>query len=78
VNFHLGKQVWSGDEWCDRQAGCETVEQAWLRLFGGPLDRKQALAVEDQGDAVTYHMPNGHSVTFACDGNTICRTETAP
>jgi hypothetical protein len=43
-----------------------------------PKDRDKALAVEDCGDAVTYHMPNGHSVTFACDGNTIHRTEAMP
>jgi hypothetical protein len=73
-----GKLLWSGDEWCDRQAGCESVRQAWQRLFGERLEPSRAIQVDDQGDAVTYHMPGGHCVTFACDGNYIHVSEPVP
>ena len=42
----------------------------WLELFGEPLDLS-CVPHEDKGDEITYHMLNGYSVTFACDGNYI-------
>jgi hypothetical protein len=72
-----GKKLWA-DEWCDRVAGGESVYEAWERLFGEPLDTSRAIQVDDRGDAVMHHMPNGHAVTFACDGNYIHQSEPVP
>jgi hypothetical protein len=72
-----GKLLWA-DEPCEREAGSESVYEAWDRLFGEPLDVRRAVRLDDGGDATTHHMPNGHCVTFACDGNYIHQSEPAP
>lgn len=72
--FLRGKRIWSGDEWCDIQAGCPGVYQIWQEKFGEKLELSQALHKEDFGDAFLYFMPNNHCVCLACDGNYIYET----
>lgn len=56
-----GRLLWS-DDVGSTQAD---VEAAWLRLMGGPFDKKAAVSVEDFGDAMAYGMPGGYVVV--CD-----------
>ena len=65
------KPIWSGDEWCDRQAGFPTVYDKWQELFGEVLDTNAAVKTVDGGDHMIYHMPNGYEVWTCCDGNSI-------
>ncbi len=67
-----GKQIWAGDEWCDRVAGFPTVYDEWRRLFAEDFDKTKAVETIDHGDGMTYLMPNGYAVSFCCDGNYIC------
>jgi uncharacterized protein (TIGR02996 family) len=72
--FLCGKKIWSGDEWCDKQAGCPSVYDFWKGKFGEELFLPDALHKVDHGDAFDYFMPNGFCVCLACDGNYVYET----
>jgi len=72
-----GKAVYSV-EWCDEQAGFPSIDRKWKELFGEPLDTSKAVSIDDQGDCITYLMPNGYRVQVASDVESIFAPEPSP
>jgi hypothetical protein len=63
------RTIWEEDDVPD----AESIEGAWLRLFGEPFDESQAVDYVDLGDAFAWLLPNGHVYWNACDGRFIAR-----
>lgn len=54
--------IWSEDDCTRNTDGHEGLEQAWLRLFGTPLDMKLQTQTIDHGDCIEHRMPDGISI----------------
>lgn len=64
------RNVWTQDE-CAPDA--ETVDEAWLRMFGEKSDTGNAVDVWDGGDWIGWLMPNNYVYGYGHMGGTIHR-----
>ena len=65
----MRKKVWSEDDATTHDPDHEHVEKAYKRLVGREFDTRDAIRVNDQGDAIEYEMPEGWFVIMSYPGN---------
>lgn len=64
-----GRSLWIEDDATTHDPNHENLARAWLRLFGEPFDRQQAVETIDGGDCTLYRMPNRHIACESYPGN---------
>ncbi len=57
TSIDTGAPLWIEDE-CAPDA--ESLSEAWARLFAEPFEKRRALKIADEGDAISYEMPGGY------------------
>lgn len=62
------RTIWAEDECTTHDPDHETLEKAYLRIYGEKLDYDAAVSKEDHGDGVEHVMPNGAIVWASFPG----------